>query len=96
MADTLPAQDPNDVGTFVSPIVVGYSEPDMATIVRIQAAVHDMYKTPSRELLKGLVTIKLLVPSESRRLQICNIPEAVVIITQLSQSLVRKYQEEKS
>ena len=96
MADTLPAQDTSDVGTFISPIVVGYSEPDMATIVRIQAAVHDLYKAPSRQLLKELITIKLLVPHESRRLHICAISEAVCIIAQLSQRLVQKYQEEKS
>ena len=88
-------QDTNDIGTFISPIVVGYSEPDMATIVRIQGAVQAMYTAPSRQLLKDLVTIKLLISSESRRLQICNIPEAVAIISQLRQSLVQQYREEE-
>ena len=88
-------QDPNDVGTFISPIVIGYSEPDMATIVHIQAAIQDLYKAPSRQLLQELITIKLLAPSESRRLRICAIPEAIEIITQLKQSLVRRYREEK-
>ena len=94
-ASSTTTQDPNDIGTFISPIVVGYSEPDMATIVRIQAAAQAMSIAPSQQLLKDLVAIKLLIPSESRRLQICNIPEAVAIIAQLRQRLVQQYREEK-
>ena len=94
-ASSSTTQDTNDIGTFISPIVVGYSEPDVATIVRIQAAVQAMYTAPSRQLLKDLVTIKLLIPNKCRRLQICNIPEAVAIIVQLRQSLVQQYREEE-
>lgn len=89
------AQDPNDIGTFISPIVVGYSEPDMATIVRIQAIAQAMCVAPERQLLKNLMTIKLLVPNESRRLQIYTIPEAISIIAQLNQRLLQRYHEEE-
>ena len=88
-------QDPNDIGTFISPIVVGYSEPDMATIVGIQAAAQALSTAPSQQLLRNLLTIKLLVPNESRRLQVCAIPEAMAIITQLNQRLVQQYCEEE-
>ena len=91
MADTVPPTD-QDIGIFISPIVVGYSEPDVATIIRIQAAVQKM---PSRQLLKDLIVIKLLAPSESNRLQICNVPDATAIITQLRRSLLQQYREEK-
>ena len=95
MAEDATVTDPNDIGTFISPIVVGYSEPDMATIVRIQAAVQAMYTTPSQRLLKDLLTIKLLAPNESHRLQICSIPEAMSIIAQLNQRLLQQYREEE-
>ena len=92
MADIVVPIGQEDIGIFMSPIVVGYSEPDMAAIVRIQAAVQKM---PSRQLLKDLIVIKLLAPSESHRLQICTIPDATAIITQLSQRLLQQYREEK-
>ena len=96
--DTTSEQNPNDVGTFVNNIAIGYAEPDDNTIMVIQAAVQRFHVNYPIEqnLLRQLLTIKLLAPHESKGLRIYNAPEAAALIEKLSTTLVLKYYREAS
>ena len=91
-----PERDTNDVGIFTSTSAIGFVEPSVTTIGKIEAKLKEMFvKTPpAKDFLKALMTIKMLAPQESRDLIIYNLPQAVAIIKQLEQKLLHTYYEQ--
>ena len=89
-----PAGDPNDIGLFISTVATGYVEPAIDKVRAIETAIHSLIlPNVSRQILKDLMTIKLLAPEESKDLVICNIPQVAAFIHQIRTVLVRRYHE---
>jgi len=84
----------NDVGLFVSTTPIGYLEPNAEVAKRILSHVQALTKEVSRHFLQDLLTIKMLVPEESKDLVIYNVPMAVDFIGRLREQLVMKYYQE--
>ena len=86
-----PSQDSNNVGLFVTTSLIGYVEPSIAVVKRIHDKLRASQATVPHQLLKDLITIKLLAPTASNDIIICTIPDAVAMIAALNDALVRRY-----
>lgn len=89
------SQDSNDVRLFVTTSLIGYMEPARAIVKRIHEALRVSQTAIPPQLLKDLITIKLLAPTASKDVIICAIPEAMAIIAELKDVLVRRYHYEQ-
>ena len=88
---TSPSQDSNNVGLFVTTSLIGYKEPSRAIVERIHEALRVTQTAIPPQLLKDLIIIKLLAPAASKDVMIYTIPDAVAMIAQLNDTLVRRY-----
>ena len=89
---TTPTETNNTVGTFVSDVPIGYVEPSREVVAGMRSVIHQVtFHTVPRQLLKDLLTIKLLAPEESKELIVYNIPQAIGFISEISELLVRRY-----
>ena len=81
-------------GTFISQTILGYVEPSEEVIKQIEGTI---VMTPlSQEMLRAMLTIKLLAPFESRMLRVFTIPQAEAFILSLKSQLVGEYHRRQS
>lgn len=86
----------NDVGIFVTQQAIGYVEYEGEEVQKIEELVKEFLKAaPSKEMLKDLLTIKLLMPEASRDLRIYTLPQAVGMIKKIKEIAVRGYYEKE-
>ncbi len=79
-------------GIFISDTIYGYMEPPAQQVMELERALRgQMGGDLPRQMVKDLLTIKMLAPEDSRELRIYNIPEAITLIGQVAQALVMRY-----
>ena len=88
-----PAPDLNNVGIFVTSLPFGYVEPSAAVLAQIQTRLLGRATPPTREFLQDLLTLKVLMPQESRELRIYTLPEAITIVRKMRQVAIRHYHQ---
>jgi len=89
-----PAQPAGPPGPFISQAILGYVEPPDEVIRQIEGTI--LLTQPSQEVLRALLTIKLLAPVESRMLRVFTIPQAEGFILSLKAQLVGEYHRRMS